>query len=148
MESAPRESAFDLAEYVPHRPPILGLDALLVLEDARAVARREVRPGPDVDAQGALWEAALIEGIAQTAAAMHGAAARRRGRGVLRGMLVGLSRFSIERLPKVGEVLEYEVSLVRELDAISLVHGQARVAGEVLAAGDFQFFTEQAGPPA
>lgn len=142
MDSAP-DSSLDVDGCVPHRPPILGLTALLALEDGHARAQRVVSPAADVDAQGQLWEAALIEGIAQTAAAMHTAYARSRGRRVTRGMLVALSRLDLLRLPHIGETVEYEVRLVRELDAISLVHGTARVEGETVAEGDFQFFTEE-----
>ena len=42
----------------------------------------------------------------------------------------------------MAECVEYEVELVRQLEAVSLVRGTARVGSEVLAEGELKFYVE------
>lgn len=143
MKPEPKGSEFAVEEYIPHRPPILGVDRIVSIDAESAVAERVVEAGPDVGPMGDLWEQALIEGLAQTASALHGRSARTAGRQVLRGMLVGMNRLVFHRRARVGERIEYRTELIRRLDAVSLVHGIARVGAEVLAEGDLKFYVEE-----
>jgi 3-hydroxyacyl-[acyl-carrier-protein] dehydratase len=138
------EAGFAPESFVPHRPPILGVDRILELRAGAAVATRLVPNGPDVDARGALWEEGLIEGLAQTASALHTFGARRGGRKLARGMLVGINQLTIHRRARAGERIEYRVELIRQLEAVSLVRGSARAGDEVLAEGELKFYVEEA----
>lgn len=144
--SAEREDASDSdpTACVQHRPPILAIDRVVRTGPEGAIAERTVTAGPEVDAEGALWEQVLIEGIAQTAAALHSRSAKASGRTVARGMLVGMNRVSLVRNARVDERVEFRVELIRELRPLSLVHGSAWVKGELLAEGDFKFYVEDA----
>jgi len=139
-----RSAEQDPTACVQHRPPILALDRVLSADGATALAERTVRAGPETDEAGELWEQVLVEGIAQTAAALHSRSARAGGRRIARGMLVGVSRLRFHRRARVGERIEFRVELIRELRPLSLVHGTALVGGEVLAEGDFKFYVEDA----
>jgi predicted hotdog family 3-hydroxylacyl-ACP dehydratase len=136
--------AYDVAEFIPHRPPILGIDRLLALDAERALGERTLTQGADLEDDGQLWEPALIEGLAQTAAALHGFAARAAGRRIERGMLVGLNRLAFHRRARRGERIEYAVELTRTLEGVSLVHGVARVGAEVLLEGELKFYVAEA----
>ena len=142
MKPEPCGSEFPVAEYIPHRAPILGVDRILTLQEGLAVAERRVENGPDAPG-GALWEQGLIEGLAQTASALHRRSALAEGRRVQRGMLVGMNRLVFHRRARVGERIEYRAELLRRLEALSLVHGIARVGNEVLAEGDLKFYVEE-----
>ncbi len=134
---------FSLDDYITHRAPILGVDRIREIGDQWVVAERLVEPGPEVSAEGLLWEGVLIEGLAQTASVLHAHAAHLEGSRVARGMLVGLSHLVFHRQARVGERIEYHVELTRLLEPVSLVHGVARAGGEVLAEGDLKFYIEQ-----
>jgi predicted hotdog family 3-hydroxylacyl-ACP dehydratase len=136
------EPGFAPETLVPHRSPILGLERITSVSADGASARARIEPGPDVDAQGNLWEQALIEGLAQTASALHAFHARQANQKIVRGMLVGASQLVIHRRARVAECVEYEVELVRQLEAVSLVRGTARVGSEVLAEGELKFYVE------
>lgn len=132
-----------LAELVPHRPPILAVDRVLAVTDDFAEAEFRVPiAAADADAEGNLWEQTLVEGLAQTASALHATSARRAGRRIARGMLVGIQRFEVRRRARVGETLHYRVELIRELRPLSLVRGIASVGDEVLAQGELKFYVE------
>lgn len=124
--------------YVPHRTPILCLDAVLLASEAEAVAEGTVTADHAPD--GALWEGGLIEGLAQTAAALRPA-----GQAPRPAFLVGLSDLEIVRRPALGERVRYRVTLERRSDPLVLVRGEARCADEVVAAGGLKFFVP---PPA
>ena len=138
------ESGFALERYVPHRAPILGLERILEIRADAAVAEGVITSGPDVDADGATWEQALIEGLAQTASALHSWGARQSGHKLARGMLVGVNGLVFHRRARLGERVRYEIELVRQLAPMSLVHGVARVGDEVLAEGELKFYVEEA----
>lgn len=84
-----------------------------------------------------LWELALIEGLAQTAAAL------RSGQGAppAPGMLVGVRRMELLARPAPGERVRYRVRLVRDLPPLTLVEGEARVesTGALLCRGELKF---------
>jgi len=136
---------FAIEDYITHRPPILGVDRIREIGPASVVAERLVAPGPEVGADGSLWEGALIEGLAQTASVLHAHAAHLEGRRVARGMLVGLNRLVFHRSVRVGERLEYRIELTRLLEPVSLMHGVACVGEEVVAEGDLKFYIEERG---
>jgi predicted hotdog family 3-hydroxylacyl-ACP dehydratase len=140
----PAEPGFPPESFVPHRPPILGLERITSLGAGCASAQARVASGPDVDRHGNLWEQALIEGLAQTASAMHAWSARQSGHKIARGMWVGANQFVIHRRARLGELVDYRVELVRQLESVSLVRGVARAGAEVLAEGELKFYVEAA----
>lgn len=126
--------------YVPHRPPILCLRAVLAASatEATAEGRVEAPHAPD----GAQWEGGLIEGLAQTAAALRPASGAPRP-----AFLVGLSDFDVLRRPRVGELVRYTVTLERNADPFVLARGEARCGDEVVARGGLKFFMPPEGRP-
>lgn len=116
---------------VPHRAPILCLDRFLSVAPERAEAEGLVREGAHAPA-GALWEGGLIEGLAQTAAALRGGAGA--------AVLTGLHELELRRSPRVGERVRYVVSLGRVLPPRAFVIGEAWVGEELVARGELSFF--------
>ena len=93
-------------EGVPHRPPVLLIDRLLDASSASATAEGTLREGPWTEGDE-VWELALVEGLAQTAAALVSAERRRRGRSApASGMLVGVKRFEWARRARAGSTRE------------------------------------------
>lgn len=129
---------------LPHRPPILCIDRILALSADEAVCELEVRDGDHL-VDGALWEGSLIEGLAQTAAALNGRFQTEAAGGApaaesLRGLLVGLRGLTVTRRPRAGERVQFRVTLIKRLGPMILVAGEARCDDEVLAGGRLKFF--------
>lgn len=132
----------DPIEGVPHGAPVLLIDRLLEAAPDRAVAECLFGEGPWSDGEE-VWELALVEGLAQTAAAMVSAERRRRGeRAPSSGMLVGLKRFEWKRRARIGERLEFRVELVKSLPPLAVVEGIAAAGLEEIARGELKFFVE------
>ncbi len=124
----------DPAALVPHRPPLLCLDRFSRADAAGAEAETTVRAGPHAPG-GALWEGALVEGLAQSAAGIHASAG-----GSELPLLTGLRDLEVLRTPRVGERVTYQVSVARRLGPLVIIAGAARVGDEVVARGELTFF--------
>lgn len=132
----------DPTAVIPHRPPILCIDRIAETGPEHAVTERVVREGSDVDG-GALWEEALVEGLAQTAAVLNALADREQGRRSGKGMLVGVRKFDVTRRARLGERILFRVELIRRIAPLTLMRGEARCGDEVLARGEMKFYVEE-----
>lgn len=132
---------------LPHQPPLRVLERVEHLGPREARASFRVTPGPLTRGRE-LWSGALIEGLAQTAALLGAALAGGEGAEPqpIRGLLVGLRKFTLGRAVQAGEEVHCAVSLVTQLGGGVLVQGRATVgegAGEeVVASGRLQFVME------
>jgi len=129
---------------IPHRPPILSIDRILPCGGDRAAAEGDVAEGPLLQ-EGELWEGALIEGMTQTAAVLLQARLGEEGLRLSKGVLAGIRGLRIERRPRRGETVRYDVEVIRILFPFSLVSCEARCGDDRIARGEMKFFVE-AGP--
>jgi len=96
-----------VGDYVPHRPPMLMIDEIVEVAVLRSICRATLRPQCPFAIDGRVHPSALIELAAQAVAVSVGVIARREGRAVRRGFVIG-SRdctFAVDSLA-VGDVLE------------------------------------------
>lgn len=128
---------------LPHQAPIRVLDRVVSLELERAVAEQDVADPAHLRGDE-LWEGALIEGLAQTAALLASAAPTGEEPRPVRGMLVALRAFELSRRPRRGETVRYAIQPQTRLGGAILVRGEASVGEEVVARGRLQFVVEPA----
>lgn len=128
-----------IEELIKHRAPALCIDEVTACSDVAATCELTIKDGPLVQG-GLLWEPALVEAVAQTAAVMGGFYLRQLGTEIDRGWLVGVRNFSILRAPRVGEVITCRVQSLRRLDQFVLVEGSVRCGDELLAEGHLKFY--------
>ena len=89
---------------------------------------------------GGLSEAGLIENIAQTAAAGVGYIAKQRDEPVLTGYIGAIKNLEIAALPKVGDIIETEVIVTNQVFGVTIVSGNVRCKGVVLAKCEMKIF--------
>ncbi|MEZ5992165.1 MAG: hypothetical protein R3E76_07410 [Planctomycetota bacterium] len=129
-------------ELIPHRPPMVLIDAVAEYGPERIRAIREVRAGdPFVSADG-LDDAALLEVIAQTIAAGDAMYAQSKGGRVQRGYLTGLTGVVVQGRAAVGETIEVTGDCLKRMDGMGLFEAEARVGDRVLAKGRFKLFVD------
>jgi predicted hotdog family 3-hydroxylacyl-ACP dehydratase len=127
---------------LPHRLPILLVDALLSMGDTHGLAQKTFREG-DYGAEGGfVIEGALIECLAQTVAAIHGLKAFNQGCAVAPGMLVGVEDFAIFSRAVVGRSIEMAVEITRRLGPFCLADGVIRQESKTIAQGCLKFYIE------
>lgn len=117
MTAAPYPAIADL---VPHRPPMLQLDALVDWAPGRATCRLQVR-AHHLFVEGGRVDAVLcIEYMAQAVAACLGYAAYRGGEGPRVGMIVACRRVDLDvEALYVGEVFDVHARQTGGDDALS-----------------------------
>lgn len=125
----------DITRLIPQRAPILMVDALLEAQDDTATTCLTVRPDNYfLDEDGRLDETGLIEHIAQSASALAGYKALRAGAAQPPVGYIGeVKKFSLHRLPRVGETLHTTVSFGTEVGGVTLLSAETRAGEELIA---------------
>ena len=131
---------------LPHQGPMRWItEASLSADGREAVARGVIRSGHPFVADGRLQEAALVELLAQGAAAGSLLRAGREGKRVRRGMLVGIREFEVVKPLLVGEegvLVEVRACHEKTFGALSQVFLEARVSEALVARGRMTFHLE------
>jgi predicted hotdog family 3-hydroxylacyl-ACP dehydratase len=127
---------------IPHRPPMRWIDRLV--ECTETTARAEVSCGPDhfAVAGGFVRETALIECMAQTAAAALGERARARGgtEQPAAGMLAAIANFRVTGSAPAGKMLEVEVRELKRFGPMLLIAGTVTGDQGVIATGELTLY--------
>ena len=130
---------------IPHQPPMLLVDRLIRLTEDEAVSETVFPPDNSifVKSDGEVEEAALFEMMAQTFAAF--AAAGRGGFWPSAGYLVGVKRMKIHGPASAGVPVEVSVKIISRVEDFSVVDGEVRQGGRLLAAGQITVFVPEEG---
>ncbi len=129
-----------VSELLPHRPPVVLIDALLEASETGAVASKTFRAG-DYGLSGQLvCEPALIESAAQTAAALFGYRSLANPGVTGFGVLAGVSSFVFSRRPAVNEPLRIEVETTRVMGPMYIVDAKILSGSEQVAGGELKLY--------
>lgn len=125
-----------LTAFMPHRSPMLMLDALVHHEADRAVCTKTFRAGDAFVEGGEVSALVAIELFAQTAAAHFGYAGMEKGAPMGAGALLGSRKIElfVPTLP-VGQPLEVEVRQTMAMPPMAQFDCTLTAAGQRLAEG-------------
>jgi predicted hotdog family 3-hydroxylacyl-ACP dehydratase len=131
-----------LENLLPHRQPMLWIEALTRCTDSEATATARFREGDFAVGNGAVLETALVECMAQTVAAAQGERAHRSGksRASAGGMLAAVSDFRIQTRPPVGKALQIDIRELKRLGPMLLVSGEVTCEGQSIASGQLSLY--------
>jgi predicted hotdog family 3-hydroxylacyl-ACP dehydratase len=133
-----------LAALLPHRPPMILLDAVLACDVASLVATVTIRPTSlFLEAEGVPGHVGL-EYMAQACGAFAGMEALRKGEAVRIGFLLGTRRY-IMHAPwfRLDECLTVSVSLGYRDEAMANFDGRIEIAGKLMAEGRLTVYQPQ-----
>lgn len=123
---------------LPHKQPMLVVEALVKRQGTRAVALATLPvSGLFVTAERILPEY-FIELIAQTAALGNCYDARIGEMATCDGMLVGIDAFSWLKQPQQGTSVQIETDILFTFGAMKVAHGEVFAGQELLAVGDIK----------
>ena len=125
---------------LPHREPMLFLEALTGYTDKTATATARFDAGHFAVADGKVLEPALVECMAQTVAAAMGSRARGQGGAPRLGMLTIASDFQIFSRPAAGQQLQIETRELRRLGPMLMVAGTITCDGQLVASGNLTLY--------
>ena len=126
--------------FLPHRKPILMINRILEVNDPEKSSIIEAIIDDNnlfVDNDGKLEPEALIEIMAQAAAAQHGYNLARENKKEEKGFLVGIKKFNFLQDVKKGDSLQIEVKLGTEIESLSMIHGKTFCNGNEIATIEF-----------
>lgn len=129
---------------IPQRDPIMMLDALVEVEGDTCHTQLTVRRNNFFveEEEQLLSEPGLIEHIAQSASAMAGYRCVIKGEKAPIGYIGEVKKFHCHRRPAVGELLETTITMGAEINGITLITGETKVNGEVVADTQMKIFIE------
>lgn len=127
---------------MPHRPPMLFVEALLARNGTRSTVRAVLPESGIGVADNRLLPEYLVELIAQAAALASGYDARCLGRPGHGGMLVGIDGFSFHGRAIPGRAVRIETEIKIELGALKMIHGKVYDDLQLLAAGDIKVWED------
>jgi predicted hotdog family 3-hydroxylacyl-ACP dehydratase len=133
-------SGSGIFDYLPQRPPMVMIDALLEAEADRTRTRLEIQPGNLFVTEGKFSESGLVENIAQTAAAGVGYACISGNKPVPVGFIAAIRDLSIRELPAAGTRIETETLVTNQVMDVSIVRGTVKQDGRVLAECEMRIF--------
>jgi len=135
-------------DLVPHRSPMLLVERLEEFEpDSGRVSGRVADSSPFLHPDGTLDRVALVEMVAQAAAAHDGYDRRRTGRPPVRGMLVGLHGFRLSGTTRLGDAIDIRIRRGFALGEFHMVEGTVLVGGEPRAEGEIKIYETDAPTP-
>lgn len=132
----------EITRYIPQRPPFVMVDKVLYDDDTITRTSFLVKADNIFIEDGRLEAAALVENIAQTAAAGAGYKAVHRNEAVKVGFIGAIKSLKIFALPRTGDTLVTETKLVNMVFTVSIVEGTVRCGDKVLATCEMKIFLQ------
>ena len=133
----------DILPFIPQRPPFVMIDTLEECDDNSARTGFEVKKENLFVKDGVLGEPALIENIAQTAAARIGYICQKENKPVPMGFIGAVQQLEIFSLPKTGDVLETEIIIKHQVLNATIIAGNIRVNNKMAASCEMKIFINQ-----
>jgi len=130
----------NIQSVLPQRPPMVMVDELLYSDETTTRCEFTVTAENVFTANGFFSEAGLVENIAQTAAAGMGYKAKQTNQPVQVGYIGAIKDLEIFKLPKVGDSLLTEVSIVNRVFDVTVVNGTIHCNNHVAAKCEMKIF--------
>lgn len=135
--------ATDILPLIPQRPPFVMIDALEDCNESSAKTSFSIRQGNIFLKKGILGEPALIENIAQTAAARIGYICRQKNEPVPVGFIGAVQQLEVFSLPVEGDILETEISIKNQVFNATIITGNIYSSGKQVATCEMKIFINQ-----
>jgi len=127
---------------IPQKFPMAMVDGLLESDHEKTVSTLTIEPENIFVENGFFKEPGMIENIAQTAALRSGFEADKNGEKPSVGFIGSVKKMKIYSLPEVGQTLNTMLTILLEMENISVVKGEITVNGNLVAEGEMNIFLQ------
>ena len=128
---------------IPQKAPMAMVDGLLESDQEKTISTLTIEPDNIFVEEGLFKEPGLIENIAQTAALRAGYEADKNNEKPKVGFIGSVKKMKIYSLPKVGETLNTRLTILMEMENISVIKGEVMVNDELIAEGEMNIFLQE-----
>ena len=133
-------------QLVPHRPPFIFVNNLLEFSGDTGVVESVIAPDNlFLEEDGSLREVAMIEIMAQSAAAVKGYSNLLAGEDIKKGFLVDSRQFYVKKKCYRGETIHTRIEITKSFSGFSMLTGQLERDGEELACGTLKLWVPEDG---
>lgn len=133
----------EVQNYIPHRTPVVMVDALLAADENQALSAFHVENDNVFVVGGTFSESGLIENIAQTAALHAGYRSHQLGVPVPVAFIAAIKHLYILSLPPIGADLHTTVSIVNRVFDVTIVEGNVSHEGALLCKCEMRVYIKQ-----
>jgi len=130
----------NIESIIPQRPPFVMISELVYCEDEDTRSKFFVEADNIFLKEDRLLEPALVENIAQTAAARAGWLALNENRPVTLGYIGAIQQLEIFDLPVKGDILDTEIKVMNQVFNVTLISGKLSCQGRLLATCEMKIF--------
>ena len=127
---------------IPQKYAMAMVDGLLESDHEKTVSTLTIEPENIFVEDGFFKEPGMIENIAQTAALRAGFETGRNGEEPSVGFIGSVKKMKIYSLPEVGQTLNTTLTILLEMENISVVKGEITVNGNLVAEGEMNIFLQ------
>ncbi len=133
-------------QLVPHRAPFLFVNSLLEFTGDTGIVESVIAPDNlFLDEDGSLREIAMIEIMAQAAAAVKGYSDLKDGKEIRKGFLVDVREFHLKNACHKGDVIHSRIEITRSFSGFSVLEGNQECSGRELAYGTLKLWVPEDG---
>jgi len=132
----------NILPFIPQRPPFVMIQELIACDENSAKTTLLVEKENIFTEKGVLGEPALVENIAQTAAARIGYICHLENKPVPIGYIAAVQNLVIFRLPKVGDRLKTEIVIKNQVMHVTIISGSVKIDDEVIAGCEMKIFVQ------
>lgn len=132
-----------ISDLIPQRPPVMMIDSVLEATPLTITTALTILPDNILVQDDCFTEAGLIENIAQTAAAMNGCEAVKRGEQPKLGFIGEVKNFVCHRLPHTGETIHTSLATIAAMAGVTLVEAHTTCDNVPVAQAQLKIFIEE-----
>lgn len=130
----------NILPFIPQRPPFVMIDELVACDEQGAKTNFRATSDNLFTRNGTLTEPAIVENIAQTAAARIGYICHTEDKPVPIGYIAAVQNLRIETLPATGDILETEITIKNQVLNVTIISGNTRVKDKLVASCEMKIF--------
>jgi 3-hydroxyacyl-[acyl-carrier-protein] dehydratase len=131
-------------QYIPQGPPFEMVDKIISIDAQATITSFTIQADNIfVDEAGYLKEAALVENMAQTAAASTGYLAANTGTTPPIGFIGAIKDLNIIQLPKVGDIITTTMQMITQIGNVHVVQTSIALNQTNIATAEFKIFLQE-----
>ncbi len=131
---------------VPHRPPFLLIDTLLEYAGQTGIVESVIAPDNIfLTEEGYLKELALVELLAQSAAAVKGYSDLMDGKEVKKGFLVDIREFNFLERCYRGDTVRITIEITKSFSGFSMINGLLMCKEKEISKGTMKLWVPEEG---
>lgn len=127
-------------EFIPQRPPFVMVGTIDRCDEEGATTSFHVTEDNIFLENGYLKEPALVENIAQTAAARIGYICHQEQKPVPIGFIGAVNQLKVHKLPQTGDTIFTTITIKNQIFNATIINGQIMLNGEAIASCEMKIF--------